>query len=382
MRYALLIVGSLLMPCFGQQPSVALRWLDARQLRVDGQGWTDVAGPFDRLPARAQTVVREPAWNLSRDSAGIAIRFVTDAQTISARWRLRKESLAMPHMPATGVSGLDLYVRLSTGWHWVANGRPKDVTNEQKLLDNWPGGRREYMLYLPLYNGVESLEIGVPRGASLEPAPAYPEGIRPLLFYGTSIVQGGCASRPGMAYASIIGRMLGMPVINLGFSGNGKSEPELAKLLAELDPAAYIYDSLPNLDVREAQERIEPFLRTLRHARPKTPIVLVENVRYPNAPFSEEKRKIVDGKNEVLKGIYDKLRKEGDRNVHYVSSAHLLGDDGEATVDGVHPTDLGFARMAEVIGKVLQSATPKPRATPASRSRGRGLNAARSSVER
>ncbi|HWR53817.1 MAG TPA: SGNH/GDSL hydrolase family protein [Bryobacteraceae bacterium] len=353
MRYALVIFSTLVMPCLGQQPSASLRWLDARQFTVEGQAWTDVAAPFDRLPARAQTIVREPVWDLSRDSAGIAVRFVTDAPTISARWRLRKASLSLPHMPATGVSGLDLYVSLPQGWHWVANGRPKEVSNEQILFDKWPGGSHEYMLYLPLYNGVESLEIGVPPDASLQPAPAYPKRVRPLLFYGSSITQGGCASRPGMAYPSIIGRALGIPTVNLGFSGNGKSEPEIAKLLAEPDPAVYVYDSLPNLDLREAQERIEPFLRILRQAHPKTPIVLVENVRYTNLQFSEERRKIVDGKNEILKSVYDRFRKEGDRNIHYIPSAHLLGDDGEATVDGTHPTDLGFSRMAEVIAKVL-----------------------------
>jgi lysophospholipase L1-like esterase len=369
MRYALVVFSTLFLLCLGQQPSVSLRWLDARQLTVEGQAWTDVAAPFDRLPARAQTVVREPVWDLSRDSAGLSVRFVTDAPAISARWRLRKTSLALPHMPATGVSGLDLYVRLPEGWHWMANGRPKEVSNEQILFDKLPGGSREYMLYLPLYNGIESLEIGVPPDAGLQPAPAYSKRVRPLLFYGSSITQGGCASRPGMAYPSIIGRKFGLPIVNLGFSGNGKSEPEMAKLLAELDPAVYVYDSLPNLDLREAQERIEPFLRTLRQAHPKTPIVLVENVRYTNLQFSEERRKLVDGKNEILKSVYDKFRKEGDRNVFYVPSDNLLGSDGEATVDGTHPTDLGFTRMADVIGKVLRSAVTAPQDVPSSSAR-------------
>lgn len=356
------MIASLLLPCFGQQPSGTLHWVDARQLRVDGQAWSEVESPFDRLPARARTVVREPVWNLSLDSTGITVRFTTDARTITARWRLRKESLAMPHMPATGVSGLDLYVRLPGGWHWVANGRPTKVSSEQKLLEDWRGGQREYMLYLPLYNGVESVEIGVPQEATVAPAPAYPERLRPVVFYGTSIVQGGCASRPGMAYPAIIGRTLGLPTVNLGFSGNGKSEPEMAKLLAEVNPAAYVYDSLPNLSVSEAQERVEPFLRTLRAAHPKTPILLVENVRYPNMPFSEERQKVVAGKNEVLKRVYDKLRAEGDRNIHYLSSKFLLGSDAEATVDGTHPTDLGFTRMAGAIGNALRPIVSHPAA--------------------
>ena len=154
-----------LAPCLAQEPTVSLRWHDVRNLRVEGQGWSDTKQPFDRFPARAEAIVRKPVWDLSRDSAGLAARFVTGAATIRARWTVRSDRLAMPHMPATGVSGIDLYVKLPGGWHWVANGRPEKTTNEQTLVGNWPGGRREYMLYLPLYNGTESIEIGVPQSS-------------------------------------------------------------------------------------------------------------------------------------------------------------------------------------------------------------------------
>ncbi|MEN6535873.1 MAG: SGNH/GDSL hydrolase family protein, partial [Bryobacteraceae bacterium] len=253
MRTAALLSALVVIPCLAQKPEVAVNWHDARQLRVEGQGWTDTKHPFDRFPARAEAIIRKPVWSLSQNSAGIRVRFVTDAATIRARWTLRNENLALPHMPATGVSGLDLYVRLGNGWRWVANGRPLKVTNEQTLVKNWPGGSREYMLYFPLYNGVESVEIGVPPEATIAPGPAYPPGVKPIVFYGTSILQGGCASRPGMVYTSIIGRMLDWPTLNFGFSGNAKSEPEIANLLAELDPAAYVYDSLPNLKPEEAR---------------------------------------------------------------------------------------------------------------------------------
>ncbi len=343
-----------LVPGLAQESAPAVRWTDARKLGVEGQGWTDTKHPFDRFPARAEGIVRKPVWDLSHHSAGLRVRFVTDAATVRARWTLRSERLAMPHMPATGVSGLDLYVRLPHGWHWVANGRPEKVTNEQTLVANWPGGKREYMLYLPLYNGIESVEIGVPPDSALEPGPSYPPEVRPILFYGSSILHGGCAARPGMAYPSIVGRMLDWPTINLGFSGNGKSEPEIAALFAELDPAVYVYDSLPNLTAQEAVERVEPFLRTLRKARPKTPIVLVENAIYPNMQFSEDRRKLIAAKNTTLKSVCQKLRKEGDRNLYYVPADNLYGHDGEATVDGTHPTDIGFLRMAETIAPVLR----------------------------
>ena len=218
---------------------------------MEGKGWTKTTHPYDRLPAEAEGVVRPPVWNLAKDSAGLRYRFVTDADTVRARWKVRKPNLALPHMPATGVSGLDLYVRAGDKWHWIGVGRPEHEVNETTLAQGLRREKREYILYLPLYNGIDSVEIGVPPNAIVEAAPDRYAGKKPAVFYGTSILQGGCASRPGMAYPSIIGRMIEWPAINLGFSGNGKTEPEVAKLLAELDPAVYVMDSLPNLDVAE-----------------------------------------------------------------------------------------------------------------------------------
>jgi hypothetical protein len=145
------------------------------------------------------------------------------------------------------------------------------------------------------------------------------------------------------------------PHINLGFSGNGRSELETAALLAELDRATDVLDSLPNLSAKDVAERVDPFIRTLRQAHPRTPIVLVENVMYADSDFVKTRRLRWTESNAVLRGIYEKLRKAGDRNLHYIPATHLLGDDGEGTVDGTHPTDLGFLRMSQVIGKTLES---------------------------
>ena len=159
-----------------------------------------------------------------------------------------------------------------------------------------------------------------------------------------------------MAYPSIIGRTIDWPTINLGFSGNGKTEPEVAKLLAELDPAVYILDSLPNLDVAEVGERVEPFVKTLRAAHPVTPVILVENVTYTNSAFVESRQVKVTGANELLRKLYDKMKASGDKNVYYVPTTRLLGADGEDTVDGTHPTDLGFLRMAQGMTPVVRQA--------------------------
>src|SRR4051812_39703455 len=252
------------------RPGDPTRWYDIRLLGVEGQGWAETKAPFDRLPARAEGLVRDPVWGPGRQSAGLCVRFVTDAPEIKARWTLISRQLALPHMAATGVSGLDLYARLDGRWRWAGVGRPEQApTNTATPAAGPPGGRREYRLYLPLYDGVSAVEIGLPEGRSLAEAPPRPSGQeRPIVVYGTSITQGGCASRPGMAHTAILGRRLDRPVINLGSSGDGKIEPELAGSLAELDPAAYVLDCLPNMTAEEVEARVEPFVGALRAAAP------------------------------------------------------------------------------------------------------------------
>lgn len=276
------------------EPGKNVRWFNALDIGLEGQAWQNLAHPYDRMPVEAEQIVRPAVWSLSHNSAGLSVRFLSDSRRISARWSLRKESLAMDHMPATGVSGLDLYVRDGDTWRWVATGRPKkQIDNETQLISRSPAGMHEYMLYLPLYNGTERLEIGLDPESTLARAPNYPpDHAKPILFWGSSILQGGCASRTGMAYPSIIGRNLQRPTINLGFSGNGKMDPEIVQMIAKLDPAIYVIDCVPNMNPELVAERTEPLVRTLHASHPDTPIVLVENIVYQNGWFidSSERR--------------------------------------------------------------------------------------------
>ncbi len=340
----------------GAAPAAELAWTDIRSLGVEGRGWNDAPGFYGRLPAAAKTVVRPPVWDLSRHSAGLLVRFVTGAPAIHARWAVTSGSLAMPHMPATGVSGLDLYVRApGREWRWLATAMPGAMTNSQALVAGLPPGEREYLLYLPLYNGLQSAELGVLAPASLRPADPWGPGVRkPVVFYGTSIVQGGCASRPGMAHPAILGRRFNWPTINLGFSGNGRMEPELADLLAELDPAVYVLDCLPNMSAAEVAGRVEPFVRRLKAARPQTPVVLVEDRTFPAAFLLPGPRQDQRERRAALARAFANLRKAGVSRLYYVRGGSLLGTDGEATVDGSHPTDLGFLRQAEALARILK----------------------------
>ena len=345
-------------------------WYDIRLLGVEGQGWDEskTKAPFDRLPARADGLVRPPVWGLSRDSAGLCVRFVTDATAIVGRWTLTSKDLAMPHMPATGVSGLDLYVKDDGRWRWLGAGRPVSPTNHAGLAADLPEGRREYLLYLPLYNGVSSVEIGIPAGRTLAKAPPRPEGrARPIVFYGTSITQGGCASRPGMVHTAILGRRLDYPVINLGFSGNGQMEPELAGLLAEIDPALYVLEAVPNMNAAMVEERAGPFVRTLRAAHPTTPILLVEGRALTNEFLTPAMHNHTEACRVALRKVFDRLTAAGVPGLTYLPDPGLMGTDGEGTVDSSHPSDLGFFRMAEGYEPTLrallpaaQAATPRP----------------------
>ncbi|MBT4502452.1 MAG: hypothetical protein HOC74_32260 [Gemmatimonadetes bacterium] len=324
-------------------------WRDIRDLTIEGRAWNDTESYYDRFPARAKGVVRDPVWNLSLHSAGICARFATDADSIDARWSLRSESLAMDHMPATGVSGLDLYVRADDGqWRWLGVGRPTEFpTNTVSLVSGLPREQREYLLYLPLYNGVTSVEIAVPADATIEPGPPRPPGRdKPIVFYGTSITQGGCASRPGMVHTALLGRWLDCPIVNLGFSGNGTMDTTVADLLAEMDVAIYAIDCLPNMNPEQVAERTVPLVQIIRQKRPETPIVLVEDRTATNAAVHKARIQHHSAMRAALSGAYDELVAAGDRNLHYLPGEPFMGDDGEATVDGSHPTDLGFQRQA------------------------------------
>lgn len=330
-----------------------VRWFDARVFGIEGQGWTETKSPFDRLPAKAEGVVRPAVWNLSRNSAGLCVRFKTNASTLSARWELTSGRLGLPHMAASGASGLDLYVKTDDGqWRWAATGMPKAKKNSVKLITGIPEKERDYLLYFPLYNSVTKVELGFPAGSTV--AKAQPWSRKPIVFYGTSITHGACASRPGMVHTAILGRRLGYPVINLGFSGNGTMDPEIGELMAELDAAVYVIDCLPNMQSKQIEQRIEPLVKQLRAARPETPILLVEDRTYANAFLYPAKQKRHAASRRALREGYERLSAAGINGLHYLPGEHLLGADGDDTVDSSHPTDLGFFRQANAFEEVLR----------------------------
>ena len=336
-------------------PVPELEWVDARKLTVEGLGFKDVKSPYDRLPGRAEGVVPTAVWNLSRDSAGELVRFSATTTAIHARWTVTSNNLAGPNITAIASSGLDLYAKTDAGkWRWLGMGQPKFPETTAELVNGIPASEREFMVYLPLRNGVTSLELGVPKGATLKPGPPRPTGSKPIVFYGTSITHGIGASRAGMTHVAMLGRTFDREVINLGFSGNGRMEPEVVKFVAEIDPAVFVLDCLPNMGPQQVTERTVPGVKLLREAHPNTPILLVEDRNIQSGFLVEARQKANDANHAALRQALAQLEAEKVPSVYYLEGANLLGDDGEGTVDGSHPTDLGFTRQAAEFERVLR----------------------------
>lgn len=335
-------------------PFDSVEWHDVSEWEIEGRAWPEAQRlkHFDRLPAEAEKTVTKAVWNLSRDSAGMMARFKTNASALYVDYKLTKTTLSLPIMPATGASGVDIYARDNAGkWRWVAVSKPSAQEVKAELIGGLDPASREYAAYLPLYNGVEHLRIGVPKGSTFERlAPRQ----KPVVFYGTSITHGASASRPGMVHTAILGRRLDMPVVNLGFSGNGRMDAAVGEFLAKIDAAAYVIDCLPNMQPAAVTERCAPLVRLLRKARPETPIVLVEDRRFTNDWITPAKARFHTENHAALKAAFDGLVAEGVSRLFYIPGDTLYGTDGEGATDASHASDLGFMRQADAFEPVLR----------------------------
>jgi len=331
-----------------QQATPELEWHDVTTWGVEGRAWGDMPRNrwFQRMPDAAEGKVTQSVWNLSQDSAGMMVRFKTNATAIWVHFNLRSERLALPHMPATGVSGVDLYARDDQGqWRWVNVTKTDKKEMKVAIITELAPGMREYAAYLPLYNGIESLAIGVPPGAKFEKLA--PRSDKPIVFYGTSITHGASASRPGMVHTAILGRRFERPVVNLGFSGNGKMDAAVGEFLVKIDAAVYVIDCLPNMNADEVRQKAPALVKQLRAAHPQTPIVLVEDRRNTNSWILPKRAQHHTDNHVALREVYEVLKKQGVSGLYYIAGDGMLGHDTEGTTDGSHPNDLGFMRQAD-----------------------------------
>ncbi|GCB34588.1 hydrolase [Bacteroides faecalis] len=333
---------------------------DAARFPLLGKATEATGTRYERFPDSLKNISRAPLWNLSRNSAGMAIRFRSNSTKIAAKWETLGNN-HMNHMTDVGVKGLDLYCLQKDGkWRFVNSGRPTGKTTQATIIANMQPEEREYMLYLPLYDGLVSLSIGVDSLSTItQPAVESPVRTKPVVFYGTSILQGGCANRPGMAHTNIISRRLNRECINLGFSGNALLDLEVARIMAEVDAGVFVLDFVPNASVKQMQERMETFYNIIRKKHPDTPIVFIEDPIFTHSLFDQNIAREVQRKNQTLNEIFTLLKKKGEKNIYLIHSDKMLGDDGEATVDGIHFTDLGMMRYADLVCPFIQKLIKK-----------------------
>lgn len=330
-------------------------WTNLQEIGIEGKGFLNSSPFYGRLPKEAESSIREPVWQLSLNTAGILARFYTDAPLFFIKWSLSNETLSYPHISATGMSGIDVYVLDNQGEYlFMGVGIPKKVHDNVAVFRTSTQKNHSfcYLLNLPLYNGIKSVQIGVFKGYNLHKDKLYKSKLsKPIVFYGTSVVQGACASRAGMNYPAILGRKLGVEVVNLGFSGNAKLEPAMQDWIAKIDASIYVIDCHLNTTTDEAQAHIISVIHKIRQLHPNPPILIVEGSN-PNRNFPTEEGKI-------SKDIIKQLKKEGIKALYYAEGKYLLGEDTEGTVDLTHPNDLGFMRYANILYPILKKLMKK-----------------------
>ena len=348
-----------------------VKWVDGRYLPLEGKYFSDVDDFYDRLPSGVTTNVNAGVRGKKHHTSGMLFRFRTDSKRLTFRWVPYSPRLEMGHMPATGVSGIDVYRQLPDGrWFYVKTGRVRSAKGGELSIAWTPGDA--CLVNLPLYNGIRDFKLGIDKGARVEALGPRKSGVnKPVVFYGTSITHGGCCSRPGLGFVNIVGRQLDVPVCNLGFSGSGRMELEMADHLARIDASCYVLDCLWNMNkpkpARDAayqdmyaagfdqndpisvvRFRYEPFIRALRAKRPNVPIVMAEQC--------DVYCKGQSMKDQFVRSLYDKLVAEGWKNLVYLPKDEMYVGDGEGTVDGCHPNDLGMMSMAKAFGKAVKTA--------------------------
>lgn len=323
---------------------------------VEGQAFPDECrGIYMRLPdARREKMPAGVASNAVH-STGLTLRFHSDAPEIWVRYITTYNWYSMPHMPSTGMSGLDLYATDKRGHSMICRGVynfADTVSYRYYDLAYHDDGGYDYELFLPLYNGVKWMEIGVPEGAQFRFLPA--SKAKPVLVYGTSIAHGGCASRPAMAWSSIVKRDLHLPLINWGFSGSGLMEPEVFDMMTEVDARLFIIDCMPNMVGMPDQivTRMTAGVKKLRE-KSNAPILIVEHDGYPSEETNNFNRDEYQRANQECLKAYKQLVREGVKNIWYLSHEEIAMDP-DGMVDCVHSTDLGMAIYAKAYTKKIR----------------------------
>lgn len=340
-----------------------LVFYDVRQADVDFYGLYEPRGeaPFRRMPLDVAKTVSKSVYSLSQHTSGGRIRFKTDSKTIAIHVVQRKKTSYFAHMTFLGSSGFDLY-RIENGKQVFVKAMLPPINREEgysAVAELRGEGINEYILHFPLYDWVTELYLGLEPGAVLEKGTPYTASDKPVVFYGASITQGGCASRPGLNYCPVISRWLDADFTCLGFSGSCLAEPEMAQYLATLDASVFVLNYDGNApDPAYLRKTYEPLFQTIRKAHPETPVILTSNYYLGALITTEEDQATCDERRAIIKETYDRAIAAGDKKVWYVDSQGVFEAFGgnDCTVDGCHSNDLGFYLMAKSLEPSLRQA--------------------------
>ena len=346
--------------------------VNATDLRIINKAFDDTERTFSRLPAYLKDSIAEgrDLWDRQQCSSGIGIRFATDSKRIGVKYELLWDT-HMIHMADTGLKGTDLYIfEGDSAWRHVNTNRPyvkKDSEGnktkwvESTYVSNLDGKMHEYMIYLPLYDSIEKLFIKVDSTATITTGdPTLIDRNKRIIAYGTSILQGGCASRTGMAATNIMSRELNAEVMNLGFSGEGKMDNYVAYAMAKIPNVdIFLLDPIPNCTEMMCDTLTYDFVKILRTLRPEVPIVMLEGPLYPYYRYDSMFNSYLPAKNAAYRRNYEKLIAENPNNLYYVTAEGLDGPEDDGTVDGIHLTDLGFRHYANKLTPILREIMEK-----------------------
>ncbi|MEG0845883.1 MAG: SGNH/GDSL hydrolase family protein [Niameybacter sp.] len=346
---------------FGSITKTDLNWLTLDEKAIHIYGTPNNEKVLTRIESDRIQSFPEGIQILGLHTSGVRIRFKTNTKYFAFKAILSSKD-TMPHMADTGISGFDVYVRVvgekeyryqKTFTPDLGYGNPDTRPVVVGECYFWSDDReKDILIHFPLYNGVEDVVVGIEEEATLsEPTPYTIE--KPILFYGSSITQGGCASRPGNSYPLLLSRWLDADMINFGFSGNAKGEQIVAEYISEKGMSALVIDYDHNAPtLQDLEETYEPFFKYIRKAHPSLPMVMISKPDFDGDVEGHGKRR------QVIYNTYMKAKTEGDANIYFIDGATLFGERGrgECTVDGCHPNDLGFMRMAETIYPVLREA--------------------------
>jgi hypothetical protein len=339
--------------------SLSTAFYDASEFEIIGK--LPDTETYTRLPQSAENTVRKIVWEISKSTAGISVRFASNSTKIAIRWKLLNNTDS-PNMTAIMSKGLDLYAFTGQQWLFVGAAKPTGkFQNEADVIVGMDTLSREYLLNLPLYDGVSKVEIGIDTGAFIgKPVQKIINTAHPIVFYGTSITQGASASRPGLCYTALLERYFNTAVINLGFSGNGRFEKEIAKYIMTAQPSVIVLDCTPNSGPAVIAKNLPKTIDCIHAANKNVPIILVESLIRDFAVFKQDDKTVfgtmsyIGAQNEALKKVYESKRKTH-KNIHYISNEKLVGQDHEATVDGTHFNDLGHYRAYEQLRQTIKT---------------------------